>query len=291
MDHQYIEGHNIPDRYLQGTLSATERARFEEHFVDCPECLDRLEMTEDFRGALRTVAAERAATSLVYPRPGLRTWLWGTAGGRNAALLAAAVLVLAALPSVLLFIWAGQSRRQVDEARLSVADWQRKYEESQQAGRKAEDEMQAREQEVARQRREIETQRDKERQGRVDEEASRQALLRTAPIYDLNAVRGGTRGPSTPATQISIPRAAQWIVLKLEIEPDPEIQSYRATLFTSGQQVICRASDVMAVKGALAVTCDSSLFKTGDYRIALEGLPRQGRPVPAGAYSFHVVRQ
>jgi hypothetical protein len=80
-------------------------------------------------------------------------------------------------------------------------------------------------------------------------------------------------------------------VLKLEIEPDPEIQSYRATLFTSGQQVICRASDVMAVKGALAVTCDSRLFKTGDYRIALEGLPRQGRPVPAGAYSFHVVRQ
>ena len=193
MDHQYIEGHNIPDRYLQGTLSATERTRFEEHFIDCAECLDRLEMTEDFRGALRTVAAEGAATSRVYARPGLRAWLMGMSGGRHAALLAAAVLLLVALPSVLLIVWTGQSRRQVDQARLSAADWQRKYEESQQAGRKAEAEMQAREQEVARQRLEIETQRERERQTRVAEEGSRQALLQTAPIFDLNTVRGGTR--------------------------------------------------------------------------------------------------
>ena len=288
MDHQYIEGHDIPDRYLQGTLSATERARFEEHFIDCPQCLDRLEMTEDFRGALRTVAAEGAATSRVDARRGLRAWLMGMPGGRHAALLAAAVLLLVALPSVLLIVWTGQSRRQVDQARLSAADWQRKYEESQQAGRKAEAEMQAREQELTRQRLEIETQR--ERQTRVTE-GSRQSLLHTAPIFALNTVRSGTGGQSAPATRISIPRSAQWIVLKLEIEPDPELQSYRATLFTSAERVICRASDVIAVSGALAVSCDSSLFRTGDYRLALEGLTRQGRHVSAGAYSFHVIKQ
>ena len=130
-------------------------------------------MTEDFRGALRTVAAEGAATSRVHARPGLRAWLTGMTGGRHAALLAAAVLLLVALPSVLLIIWTGQSRRQVDQARLSAADWQRKYEESQQAGRKAEEEMQAREQEVARQRLEIEAQRERERQTRVAEEGGR----------------------------------------------------------------------------------------------------------------------
>jgi hypothetical protein len=288
MDHHYIEGHNITDRYLQGTLSATERTRFEEHFIDCAECLDRLEMTEDFRGALRTLAADRAAVSRVYARPGRRAWLMGMPGGRHAALLAAAVLVLVALPSVLLIVWTGQSRRQVDQARLSAADWQRKYEESQQAGRKAEAAMQSREQEVARQRLEIEAQR--ERQTRVAEQLGPQALLQTAPIFDLNTVRG-LRGQSAPATRISIPRSAQWIVLKLEIEPDPELQSYRATVFTSGERIICRASDVIAVRGTLAVSCDSSLFRTGDYRLALEGLIRQGRHVSAGAYSFHVIKQ
>ena len=287
MDHHYIEGHNIADRYLQGTLSATERTRFEEHFIDCAECLDRLEMTEDFRGALRTLAADRAAASRVYARPGRRAWLMGMPAGRQAALLAAAVLVLVALPSVLLIVWTGQSRRQMDEARLSAADWQRKYEESQQAGRKAEAAMQSREQEVARQRLEIEQ---RERQTRVAEQPGPQALLQSAPIFDVNTVRG-LRGPSAPATRISIPRSAQWIVLKLEIEPDPEFQSYRATVFTSGERVICRASDMIAVRGTLAVSCDSSLFRTGDYRLALEGLTRQGRHVSAGAYSFHVIKQ
>jgi hypothetical protein len=290
MDHHYIEGHNIPDRYLQGTLSAAERTRFEEHFIDCPECLDRLEVTEDFRGALRTVAAERPATPVVHARPGLRRWLGAMPGGRSAALLAAAVLVLAVLPTVLSIVRVGQARRQMDQARLSADDWQRKFEESQQAGRKTEAELQAREQDVARQRREIETGRERERQTRVVEEGNRQALLQTAPIYDLNAVRGGIRGPSATTTRISIPRAAQWILLKLETEPDPELQSFRATLFSSDQRVVCRASDMIAVKGALAVSCDSGLLKTGDYRLVLEGLTRQGRHVPAGVYSFHALK-
>jgi hypothetical protein len=291
MDHQFIEGHNIPDRYLQGTLSATERARFEEHLIDCAECLDRLEMTEDFRGALRTVAAEGALMSPVHARPGLRTWVREMPGGRSAALLAAAVLLLVALPAVLLIIMTGQARRQMDQARLSAADWQRKYEETREAGRKAEAALQAREQEVARQRRDIEAQREQERQTRVVEEGSRQAHLRTAPIFDLNVVRSGTRGASAPTTRISIPRAAQWILLKLEIEPDPELQSYRATVFTSDQRVVCRAGEVTAVKGVLTLSCDSSLFRTGDYRLALEGLTRQGQHVAAGTYAFAVIKE
>jgi hypothetical protein len=292
MDHHYIEGHNIHDRYLQGKLSPTERTRFEEHFVDCAECLDRLEMTEDFRGTLRTVAAEDAATPRVQARPGLRTWLMGLAGSRQAALLAAAVLLLVALPPALLIIETGRSRRQADQARLFAADWQRRYEDSQHAARTVEQQLQAREQELSRQRLEIETERERERQARVAEEASRQARLQpTAPIFDLNTVRSGSPEQSALATRISIPRSARWIVLKLELEPDPELQSYRATLLTSDQQVICRASDAIAVNEALGISCDSSLFKPGDYRLTLEGLNRQGRYVPAGTYSFHVIKQ
>jgi hypothetical protein len=288
MDHHYIEGHNIPDRYLQGKLSSAERTRFEEHFVDCAECLDRLEMTEDLRDALRAVAAEEAATSGVYARPGQRWWLMGLAGGRQATLRAAAVLVLVALPAALLITEIGQSRRQVDQARLSAADWQRRYEESQQAARNAEREIQAREQELSRQRLEIEGL----KRGRGVEEGGRPPLLQTTvPVFALNIVRSGSLGQSAPATRISIPRSAQWIVLKLETEPDPELQSYRATLLTFDQRLICRASDLVAVKGVLAISCDASLFKPGDYQLTLEGVTQQGRSVPAGAYSFQVIEQ
>jgi putative zinc finger protein len=277
MDHHDIEEQNIPDRYLQGKLSPAERVRFEEHLIDCAECLDRLETTEDFRTGLRTVAAEDAAAARVYARPGLRAWWMGLAGARQAALLAAAVLVLVALPAAVV-ITEIQSRRQVDQARQSAADWQRRYEAGQQAARNAETEMQAREQELSRQRLELEAQREPGRQARA-----------TAPIFDLNTVRSGN--PAAPGTRISIPRAARWIVLKLEVEPDPERQSYRATLFASDRQAICRASDVTAVNEALVISCDASLFKPGDYRLTLEGLTRQGQYVPAGTYAFHVIRQ
>jgi hypothetical protein len=289
MDHHEIEANNITDRYLQGRLSPAEEARFEEHFVDCAECLDRLEMTEDFRSALRTVAAADAATARVHAWPGPRRRFMGLTGGQQ-ALLAAAVLLLVALPSALLIREIGQSRRQADQARLSAADWQRRYDESQQAARAAEEELRAREQELSRQRVELETARERERQARVVEEGSRQARLQpTAPIFDLNTVRSVNAGPSAPTTRIAIPRSARWIVLKLEIEPDPELPSYRATLLTSDQKVICRASDAIAVNDALAISCDASLFKPGEYRLTLEGLTTQGRHVAAGTYAFHVI--
>jgi hypothetical protein len=212
----------------------------------------------------------------------------GLSGLRQAAVVAAAIMLLVALPAVLL-LEIGQSRRLVDQARLSSVDWQRKYEASQQAARNLEKEAQAREQE-------LEAQLKQERQAREAAEAGRLpdkravgelALLQTAaPIFDLTSVRSGRTVPA----QISIPRSAQWIVLKLEIEPDPERQSYRATLLTSDQQVICRASDLMAVKGTLAISCKSDLFKSGDYRLSLEGLIQQGRYVSAGTYSFHVIK-
>ncbi len=49
MDHQYIEEQRIADRYLDRTLPTAERLAFEKHFVDCPECLDRLALAEMFR--------------------------------------------------------------------------------------------------------------------------------------------------------------------------------------------------------------------------------------------------
>src|SRR5262249_41965473 len=99
MDHHYIEEQNIPDRYLLGKLPVEERARFEEHFIDCRECLDRLETTEDFRGALRAVAAED--TTRGYAQAGLFArimWMARLSRARRPALQLGAILLLAALP-------------------------------------------------------------------------------------------------------------------------------------------------------------------------------------------------
>ena len=50
MDHTHTDEHQLADRYLMGRLDDAERRRFEEHFVDCPACLERLETIEGLRG-------------------------------------------------------------------------------------------------------------------------------------------------------------------------------------------------------------------------------------------------
>ncbi len=73
MDHHEVQERDLVNRYLLGLLPAAERARFEDHFVDCLQCLDDLELTRDFRQALRAgVAEEMARNSLTA---GLRAWL------------------------------------------------------------------------------------------------------------------------------------------------------------------------------------------------------------------------
>ena len=47
MEHSFIERTDVIDRYVRGTMPPAERSEFEEHFLDCQECLDQLELALD----------------------------------------------------------------------------------------------------------------------------------------------------------------------------------------------------------------------------------------------------
>lgn len=48
LDHEYIDDHSLPERYLRHALPLFERRAFELHLVDCEECADRLMLAEMF---------------------------------------------------------------------------------------------------------------------------------------------------------------------------------------------------------------------------------------------------
>ncbi|MEM7587167.1 MAG: zf-HC2 domain-containing protein [Acidobacteriota bacterium] len=102
--HAEFEANQVIDRYLMGKLSAAETARFEEHYLGCPECLEQLKLAERFQGAIKRAAAEDVARLTVST--GLLAWL----ARRQAWLPAAAVLTLAL---ALLPIW--WTQRQFEE--------------------------------------------------------------------------------------------------------------------------------------------------------------------------------
>jgi hypothetical protein len=294
MDHSYIEEFNVADRYLLGKLPAEERARFEEHFVDCPKCLDLLETTESFRGGLQTVAAEEAARSSVYVQAGLLAHLARLSRGRQAILLAGAVL-LVALPAVLFVVETRRVRGELEQVKLASAELQRQYEVNQQSARRLAEEAQEAEWKSAEQRQRLEAELERERQerARLADEAKRPGRLYSiASVFSLNSVRSADPTQFAPVNQIFIPQSSQLIVLSPELEPDPEFQSYRAAITTADDRLIWRMDKLqLNPKGEIELGFSARLFKAGDYLLALEGINRQGRYVAIAKYPFRVMER
>ena len=66
-DHCPVNPDAVAEAYLLGTLPKGQQAAFEEHYIGCPRCGDRLQFTEEFVLAVRRVAASLGSrTSEVY---------------------------------------------------------------------------------------------------------------------------------------------------------------------------------------------------------------------------------
>jgi putative zinc finger protein len=252
MDHAYIQEHQIVSQYLMGKLQPADRVQFEDHLVDCPQCLDETELTDDFRRALRNLMSQRE--SRISARTGLATWLAGFQR-REIVLSAAAVLIVATLIS---FFVVGQKRRferELDQARLDSSTWERRYNDEHQARTNAESQL-------------------------------RETPADAAPLFTLNLTRSANLNTDAPSNAISIPREAKLIILSLELQNDPEFQSYRATLTdAAGNRVWGSDRIIPPSSAALALILPASVIPAGKYVLSVEG-QRAGQYSVVGNYSF-----
>jgi hypothetical protein len=113
-DHRALEEANIVERYLMGKLSTAEVEQFEAHYLDCDECLERLELTRRLYQGLREISAEEV------PRAVAQTTILAWFLRRGRAFQGAVVLGLFVL---ILLPWAWllpqMSRMRGEQARLS----------------------------------------------------------------------------------------------------------------------------------------------------------------------------
>lgn len=114
MQHSEIERDCLIDRYVRNTLRAAERQAFEEHFLDCPQCIEQIEIASSLRQAIRESAVEAVSQSAPARPRRWFFWNWVQAG-------AAACLVVAMVTSIVFF-------RQVREARSELASAQSAFE-------------------------------------------------------------------------------------------------------------------------------------------------------------------
>src|SRR6185295_16338820 len=98
MDHADIDEQHVVDRYVRGTLPAEESARFEEHYLHCQDCLDRLDLAESMKRGFQRAAGQDAARVVASRQLALVAWLARLGRSRQAAVFAMALLVAVLLP-------------------------------------------------------------------------------------------------------------------------------------------------------------------------------------------------
>jgi hypothetical protein len=110
MDHSFIERTDVIDRYVRGTMPPAERSEFEEHYLDCEDCLEQLELARSLREGIKVCAAQ---ASVAATQPRLRSSGWFS--WRLATAAAMAVLLISAIPSVILYRSLESTRTELDQ--------------------------------------------------------------------------------------------------------------------------------------------------------------------------------
>ena len=264
MDHVRIDENQVADRYLMGQLDESERRSFEEHFVDCGVCLEKLEAIEGLRAALKELPAVVSATSTSTAAAGSRDRFARPFVRPLVTFLLAASLLVASAASLVFHGEANRARRDLEADRqVSATAKQREAE--------------------------LEAVLEKERAikphafGDTAMGALRAAPL-AATVYTLNLTRSD---PSDTGDRISLPEAPGWLVLLFDRPDGPAGREYRVRLSTSGGVPVGGVLTAGAASsGMLAVSLPSSLLAAGGYRLSVEDA-RSNEPLVT--YRFRAV--
>lgn len=255
MNHAEIEERQIPELYLRGKLSSEEAAAFEEHYLHCQECLDRLELAESMERGFKRAAGQDAATRQIA----ILAWLSRLGRSRQMAALAMAVLVVAIVPGLLGL----REVREREQELAAVRSALKQERERSAAGSSTAAEAERR-------RQELESALDRERQARAQADEQLAEARRpqgNVPILFLNPERGAAE----PTHRLRRPGSSGWIVLALEIDP-PHRPSYRAVLRDAKGKEIWRGEGLeLNEMETLSLSLPSSLLAPGDYTVEVDG--------------------
>jgi hypothetical protein len=116
MMHSEIEKAETVERYIRNQLAPAERQAFEEHFLGCDECFEKLQTAERFAAGMRN-AAEHGLLQAAPRLPGVNPGWFGWAFAATACL----ALILAGLVGWAYFLQMPRLRSELRETAAELA--------------------------------------------------------------------------------------------------------------------------------------------------------------------------
>lgn len=264
MEHHYIEEHHIADRYVTGDLDPAEAELFEDHYLSCPECLDRLELAEAMKRSFARVAEEEGAERSAAGQLAVVAWLYRLGRRRQLAALTPALLVLVFLPAGLAL--RGSATRDLELARARAA--------STAALAQLRSDLAARE-------RDLTAERARTQLARAQEPQS------NPPIVYLDPVRGAGGAAGGPTSRLQQPKNGSWIVLSWALDP-PLYPTYLIVLENREGQKLWREA-VPASGQTMSLLVPVNFVPPGDYTLLVSGQAPGGQLAAAGRFPFRIL--
>jgi anti-sigma factor RsiW len=274
MDHTLIEEQRIAERYVTGKLPPDEAERFEEHYLSCQECLDRLDLAESMDRGFKRAAGEdaaRLATQIAATRQlAVLAWLSRLGRSRQAAALVMSVFLVAFLPGLFALRQVRESERELAATRSALEQ------ERTAAGSRSAAEAAKLRADLEASRRDLASEQQARAKANEDLAAARQPQA-NVPILFLDPERGA----GEPSHRLRLPRSPGWIVFTLTVDP-PYRPSYRVALRDSQGHEIWSGEGLHPDENdSLSLSLPSTLLAPGDYTLTAEGRRFTFRVLPA----------
>ncbi|MBW8876203.1 MAG: zf-HC2 domain-containing protein [Acidobacteria bacterium] len=264
MDHAYIEDNQIADRYVMGTLPPEEVERFENHYLSCPECLDRLDLVEPLQRGFKRMAGQDAAKLAATRQLAFVAWLARLGRSRQIGFLLAALLLIAVLPAGLLLRGTAERGRELALARSDLEQERQRSEQSAAETARLRSKLEANQRDLASQRQQL----------------AQAQQPQSVTVLNLDVERGASLSGGEPTHNVRLPARSGWIILSIPIDP-PFQRSYVAVLWDTHGHEVKRIADLKNQSGTLSFSLPPSLLPPGDYSLTIEGL--------SGRFTFRVL--
>jgi hypothetical protein len=287
MDHDYIEELDLIRRYLIGRLSADESKEFEEHFIDCSQCIDRLKTTNDMIFGFRLMASRESAEEADYGFEKPHWYSPRSISPKWFAVAGSLVLVIV-IAGAFILNRSRLARIEADEAKSETSRLEQRLEEQRQSAASVADKHQEMERELTESLTHLQAELESRGPGIARSQSGSLQPQINIPIFVLEAMRGSAP-QSDSINTFTLPRFPINFVILVPLEGEVGYRGYRMTILEDQGREIWKSGGLRPDShNSLSVGLNSSFFHAGDYVLTVEGVSEGGATRLIAKYRFHV---
>lgn len=278
------------DRYVLGKLTAGEAEEFEDHFIDCAECVEQLTIARNFIEELKGFAVHETLSKNDMTTGRRRWWplpqlvpvpSWAIASCFG-------LVLLAAFSAFFIVRRLNKMSAELAQAKQESATIRQQYERGLETAAESERQHQETNLQLTQQLDELAQKLKTE--GEQPSARTSQTPQANFPIFALVSVRRG--GPGSGPTEVALPASSSEFAFSIPVEDQRSFSGYRITILNEQERVVWSHSGFRPdVYHTLSLSLKTTFLSPGTYDLRVEGQEKSGQWTTIGSYPFRYIRQ